>query len=85
MEDKETVVEEAEVKPSKKDSKESSPFVDSVVEVPPETVVVKRFSFEQWAARRGVPSHNRGGLRAYVNNVSKHRTLEEWDECFRGY
>lgn len=46
---------------------------------------VKRFSFEQWAARRGVKEHHRGGLRAFVKNPNKYRTLEEWDKCFVGY
>ena len=53
--------------------------------VPVKTAPVKRYSFVQWAARNGVPAHHRGGLRAFVTNVSKHRTLEEWDKCFEGY
>ena len=43
------------------------------------------FRFEQWAARRGVAQHHQGGLRAYVQNVHKPRTLEEWDKCFQDY
>lgn len=46
---------------------------------------VKRFSFSKWAARRDIPWHNRAGLAASVPNVEKPRTLEEWDECFKGY
>ena len=45
----------------------------------------KRYSFEQWASRRGVKEHHRGGLRAFVKNPAKPRTLEEWDKCFVGY
>lgn len=43
------------------------------------------YRFEQWAARREIPDHHRGGLRAYVKNVHKPRTLEEWDKCFKDY
>ena len=46
---------------------------------------VKKYSFEQWASRRGVKSHHRAGLRAFITNSTKHRTLEEWDACFIGY
>jgi len=46
---------------------------------------VKRYSFEQWASRRGVKNHHRGGLRAFITNSKKSRTLSEWDACFTGY
>lgn len=45
----------------------------------------KLHSFEQWASRRGVVAHHRGGLRAFITNSTKHRTLDEWDACFKGY
>jgi hypothetical protein len=45
----------------------------------------RTFSFDQWASRRGIPSHHRGGMRAFVANSSKARTLEEWDACFVSY
>lgn len=45
----------------------------------------KRYSFDKWAARRGVKKHHKAGLMAFVKNVNKLRTLEEWDECFKGY
>lgn len=45
----------------------------------------KRYSFDKWAARRGVKQHHKAGLMAFVKNVNKLRTLEEWDECFKGY
>lgn len=46
---------------------------------------VKRYSFDQWAARSGVKEHHRKGLRAFIKNSKKHRTLAEWDACFKGY
>jgi len=49
------------------------------------TKPVKRYSFDQWASRREVKARHRGGLRAFVTNPRKHRTLEEWDKCFIGY
>jgi len=45
----------------------------------------RRYSFEQWASRRGVKAHHRGGLRAFTKNPDKPRTLEDWDACFKGY
>lgn len=45
----------------------------------------RRYSFEQWASRRGVKAHHRGGLRAFIKNPDKPRTLEDWDACFKGY
>ena len=46
----------------------------------------KLLSFEQWAARKGIPSHHRGGMRAFVKkNPSRHRTAEQWDACLVGY
>jgi len=45
----------------------------------------RRYSFEQWASRSGVKAHHRGGLRAFIKNPDKPRTLEDWDACFKGY
>lgn len=76
----EETVEEAPKKARRtKKAKKSSPIPVPI------TIKVKRYSFEKWAARRGVKSHHRPGLKAYVKNVNKLRTLEEWDECFKGY
>lgn len=66
-----------------KDRKKPKAKVKAVKPVRP--APAKRYSFTQWAARNGVPAHHRGGLRAFVNNVSKHRTLSDWDKCFEGY
>jgi hypothetical protein len=51
----------------------------------PAVKLEKRHSFEQWASRRGIKEHHRGGLRAFITNSKKHRTLAEWDVCFKGY
>lgn len=45
----------------------------------------RTYTFEQWAKRRGIVSHHRGGMRAYVRDVRRSRTLEEWDDCFKDY
>lgn len=45
----------------------------------------KKYSFEQWASRRDVPQRHRGGLRAFISNPQKIRTLTEWDKCFETY
>ena len=51
----------------------------------PATKPVKRYTFEQWAARRGVKNHHRGGLRAFIKNSTKPRSLADWDSGFKGY
>lgn len=45
----------------------------------------KLYTFDQWAARKGVPQHHRGGMRAFVSNVNKSRSLEAWDKLFSEY
>ena len=45
----------------------------------------RKFSFEQWAKRKGVKAHWMAGLRAYCSNPHKARTLEEWEKCFKDY
>lgn len=45
----------------------------------------KLFTFDQWAARNGVPTHHRGGMRAFVENPNKPRSLEDWDMAFLDY
>lgn len=47
--------------------------------------VEKAYSFEQWAKRRGVPKHHHGGMRAFVKNPNKSRSLEQWDKLFANY
>ena len=51
----------------------------------PPSKPVKRYTFEQWAARRGVKNHHRGGLRAFIKNSTKPRSLKDWDSGFEGY
>jgi hypothetical protein len=77
---------------TKEDSKEDKPFVVKATKkekVRPSPVVMlkpqKLYSFDQWATRRGVPTHHRGGMRAFVKQPDKQRTLEQWDECLKGY
>jgi hypothetical protein len=43
------------------------------------------YTFEQWARRRGVKQHHKRGLRAYVPDVERSRSLEEWTDCFKDY
>jgi hypothetical protein len=43
------------------------------------------YTFAQWARRRGAKQHHKGGLRAFVSNVDRSRSLEEWDDCFKDY
>ena len=83
-EETETKVEDLEVAPAPP-KKKSSAKSKTASPPPAPAPVAKRYSFTQWAARRGIPAHHRGGLRAFVNNVNKHRTLEDWDKCFEGY
>lgn len=45
----------------------------------------REYTFEQWARRQGVKQHHKGGLRAYVPDVERARSLEEWDACFKDY
>lgn len=45
----------------------------------------KRYSFTQWAVRRAVKTRHQPGMRAFVQNPSKSRTLEEWDSLFETY
>ena len=45
----------------------------------------KTYSFDQWASCKGVPKHHRRGMRAFVKNPNRQRTLEQWDACFIGY
>lgn len=68
-------------KSSKKTTKMTAPAPVAVKVAQP----TKRYSFDQWAARRGVPKRHRGGLRAFVKNPNRVRTLEDWDKCFENY
>jgi hypothetical protein len=74
-------------KPAPKEEKAAAPKKEVVVSKRSKRVrPPKLYSFEQWAARKGIPPHHRGGLRAFVKkNPDRHRTEEQWDECFKGY
>lgn len=95
--EKETVSEHKKAPYKKKTTKKAEPMSsENVVEeksapAPAKKVAAapvkkeKRFSFDKWAARRGVKKHHKAGLMAFVKNVNKLRTLEEWDQAFKGY
>jgi hypothetical protein len=89
--DKKTEETATEKKPSRRPSRKSSEAKAAPVKTPPPVPPVvrarrgKMYTFEQWAKRRGIPTRHKGGLRAYVDNVNKPRTLEEWETCFKDY
>ena len=45
----------------------------------------KLFSLEQYAFREGKPSKHIPGMRAFVKNPEKKRTLKEWASLFSQY
>ena len=67
-------------KPKKK-AVSKTPTVTVAVPVSP----TKKYTFEQWAARRKILTHHQGGLRAFVQNPKKSRTLADWDAIFAAY
>jgi hypothetical protein len=71
--------------PKTKAPKKAAPKKRKVAAKRPVTKPAKRYTFDQWAARRGVKNHHRGGLRAFIKNSKKPRTLEDWDLGFKGY
>lgn len=63
-------------------------------EAAPETVVsvavkapepARKVSFDQWAARRGVKTEHKRGMRAFVKNPDRVRTMADWDDAFKAY
>lgn len=46
---------------------------------------VRGLSLAQYAAQRQVKRHHLGGMRAFIKNPDRVRTLEEWDKVFRDY
>ncbi len=83
-----------ETKSTYSQDKKASPQADAPKRAPKAPVVVtprpvtkdeKKFTFERWAARKGIPSHHRAGMRAFVSNPDKMRSQEEWDSCFLTY
>ena len=57
------------------------------IDVTPAQKVVsgRRYSFTQWAVRRGKKPQHQPGMKAYVKNPDKPRTIEEWDKLFLTY
>lgn len=76
-----------ENKPAKKENASSDvkKAVKKPASVEKAVPAKKRYSFEQWLVRRAIPTHHKRGMRAYVKNIKKSRTLEEWDEAMKGY
>jgi len=48
-------------------------------------VFARRISFEQWAARRAIPTQNRRGLKAFAGGAAEPKSLEDWDKLFSTY
>lgn len=77
---------ESSPQPKKKSSRKSSSAstpARKVQVVPPRSS--RKVSFDAWAKRRGVKEHHKGGLRAFVSQPDKLRTLQEWDREFENY
>ncbi len=57
------------------------------IDVTPAQKVVpnRRYTFTQWAVRRGVKTRHQPGMRAFIKNPNKPRTIEEWDKLFVTY
>lgn len=57
------------------------------IDVTPAQKIVpnRRYNFIQWAVRRGVKTRHQPGMRAFVKNPNKPRTIEEWDKLFETY
>lgn len=67
---------------TKSSSKKSSSKKESR---PSPSKFVKKYTFDQWASRRDIPKHHRGGMKAYMKDSYRMRTLEEWDSALVGY
>ena len=68
---------------------EAAPAV--VAEAPVQVAVAapaspaRRVSFEQWAAKRSIKDNHKRGMRAFVKNPDRLRTIADWDEAFKAY
>lgn len=45
----------------------------------------KGLSLTQYASRKNIKARHLGGLRAFIKNPSRLRSLEEWDAAFKNY
>lgn len=62
-------------------------FAGVQIDVTPAQKIVsnRRYTFIQWAVRRGKKPQHQPGMKAYVRNPDKPRTIEEWDKLFVTY
>jgi hypothetical protein len=74
---------ESDSKKAKKATKVEPPVVAAPLAAPRKKV--RLFTFEQWASRRNVAKHHLGGMKAFVADSQKPRTLEDWDAAFDAY
>lgn len=80
-----------ELKDSKKSESSQAKTVKKEAPAPsfkksrPKARPARKFSFDQWAKRKGVKPHHMAGLRAYCSNPHKPRTLDEWEKVFVNY
>lgn len=74
-------------KPRKKASKKAASAAEKKTPVRKATMPrrARTYTFEQWARRREVKQHHKRGLRAYVPDIERSRSLEEWDDSFKDY
>ena len=49
------------------------------------TVPARRVTFEQWSSRRSIKKEHLRGMRAFVKNPTRVRTMAEWDAAFKAY
>jgi len=45
----------------------------------------KRFTFDQYARKKGFREQHVPGLRAFVKNPRMRKTVEEWDDLLKDY
>jgi len=66
---------------------EAVPVVISRVEVPAPTAQVRPrgITLEQYASQKGIKPQHLGGMRAFISNPSRLRTLEGWESVFSNY
>lgn len=57
------------------------------VEVPAPTAQVRPrgITLEQYASQKGIKPQHLGGMRAFISNPSRLRTLEGWESVFSNY
>ncbi len=74
-------------KPEETPNKVIKEFAGVQIDVTPAQKIVsdRRYTFTQWAVRRGKKPQHQPGMKAFVKNPDKPRTIEEWDKLFVTY